>query len=293
LLDLSPLSPAQLFQRTYTRIVFAGGGNRCWWQGGMAEALSAHPCWAPERFVGTSAGASMATAVATGNLHASLRKGVEYFNSIPRNVDWSALLRGRRPFVMPKVFRTWVESFLGNDDLLRLNTSALKIDVVVTRLLPRVPAFLSAGVALGLYATEKLWLKGIHGRLPDRLGFRAEHHELNGCGDLGEAHNLLLSSGAALPLTPLHYVRGRPALDGGFHDNVPLPVSREHDAQTLVLLTRHRPTWPQIFEHRERVYLQPTRPVSAGTLDFTSGTNIQLTYEQGRLEGEQLLAFNA
>jgi predicted acylesterase/phospholipase RssA len=293
LLDLLRLSPAQLFDRTYTRIVFAGGGNRCWWQGGMAEALSAHACWSPERFIGTSAGASMATAVGTGNLQKSLRKGVAYFNTIPRNVEWSALLRGRRPFIMPNVFHTWVESFLDEQDLARLGTSALRIDVVVTRLIPRVPILLSAGLALGIYATEKLWHKGIHGRLPDRVGFRAEHHELNGCESLSEAHNLLLSAGSALPLTPLHHVKGRPALDGGFHDNIPLPLSREHDAQTLVLLTRHRPDWPQIFEHRQRVYLQPKRAVSAGTLDFTSGTNIQLTCDQGRQEGKQLLASRA
>lgn len=92
-----------------------------------------------------------------------------------------------------------------------------------------------------------------------------------------------------MPLTPLRYVHGRPAIDGGFYDNTPLPFSREHDTQTLVLLTRHRPAWPQIFEHCQRVYLQPARPVSAGTLDFTSGTNIQLTYDQGWQEGQQLL----
>ncbi len=256
----------------------------------MADALRDHACWRPERFIGTSAGASVATAVGTGKLHASLRQGVAYFDSIPRNAEWKELLRGRRPFILSKVFRTWVESFLDEKDLARLRDSALKIDVVVTRLVPRIPARLSAALALGLYATEKFWLKGIHGHLPHRVGFRAEHHELHRCGGLGEAHNLLLSAGSALPLTPLHYVQGRPALDGGFHDSVPLPVSREHDAKTLVLLTRHRPALPQIFAHCERVYLQPTQPVAAGTLDFTSGTNIQLTFDQGRREGERLLA---
>ncbi len=292
MLNISRLSPAQLLGRTYTRIVFAGGGNRCWWQGGMAEALSGHACWAPERFIGTSAGASIATAIATGNLQASLRQGVGYFNSIPRNVEWSALLRGRRPFILPRVFRTWVESFLDEHDLGQLGVSALKIDVVVTRLMPRVPPLLSAALALGLYATEKLWLKGVHGRLPYRMGFRAEHHELNACTSLKEAHNLLLSAGSAVPLTPLHRVKGSPALDGGFHDNIPLPISREHDAQTLILLTRHRPAWPQIFEHGRRVYLQPTRAVPAGTLDFTNGTDIQLTYNQGWHEGRKLLTSN-
>jgi len=287
--DLLRLSAAQLLSRTYTRIVFAGGGNRCWWQGGIADALSCHACWAPRRFIGTSAGASIATALGTGKLQSSLRKGVEFFDSIPRNVEWNALVRGRRPFILPKVFRTWVESFLDEQDLARLGVSALKVDVVITRLIPRIPAALSAGVALGLYASEKLWLKGVHGRLPHRFGFRAEHHELNVCSNLAEAHNLLLSAGAAPPLTPLHYVQGRPALDGGFHDNVPLPPGREQDAETLVLLTRYRPAWPQIFEHRERVYVQPARPVPAKTLDFTSGTNIQLTFDQGREEGLQLL----
>ncbi len=97
MLELLRLNPAQLLNRTDTRIVFAGGGNRCWWQGGMVEALRAHACWAPERFIGTSAGASIATAIVTGNLQASLRKAVAYFDSIPRTPNFETKRMGEQP----------------------------------------------------------------------------------------------------------------------------------------------------------------------------------------------------
>jgi len=284
------LHKSELLSRSFTHIVFAGGGNRCWWQAGLIEQLSQHPCWQARRLIGASAGAGIATAFSTGRLQSALAAAVERFNATPTNVEWRRLLRGKRPFMLPLIYPDWIGSYLDAADLVRLKAAQLRVDVVITRPIPLLPLPLSTLLALTLYSTEKFWLKHFHSRLPHHIGFRAEYLDLARSTDLETARTLLLASAAAVPLTPTHKVGNRAALDGGFYDSVPLPHEQGVEATTLVLLTRHRPDLPQIFEHQQRVYLQPQARVAAINMDCTSGENVLLTYEQGKREGLALLA---
>ncbi len=286
---MQAITPQEFLSRNYQNIVFAGGGNRCWWQAGVVEVLSQHPCWRAQRLIGASAGAGIATAFATGRLQESLITASERFNATPRNFEWRALLKGQRPFMMPRIYPDWIGSFLDEIDLEKLKKIGLKIEVVITRPIPYLPLTLSTLLALGLYASEKFWLKNFHARLPHHLGFRAEYLDLAQSVDLADARTLLLASAAAVPITPIHRVGGRAALDGGFYDSIPLPQDRQGDADTLVLLTRHRADLPQMFTHQQRVYLQPTHKVAAINMDCTSGTKVQLTYAQGRNEALALI----
>lgn len=276
--------------RPYRNVVLAGGGNRCWWQAGIIEILSRHSCWQVERLVGASAGASIATAFATGRIREALASAITHFEATPRNIEWRDLLKGKRPFMLPRIYPQWLGSFLDVQSHSVLKQGKLSVEVVVTRPIPYLPLTLSTGLALALYSTEKFWLKNFHGRLPHRLGFRAEYLDLAHSADLEEACTWLLASAAAVPITPTHRVKGRTALDGGFYDSVPLPRDRKDDAHTLVLLTRYRPELPQIFMHQERVYLQPQKRVAAINMDCTSGKNVALTFEQGQHEAERLLS---
>jgi predicted acylesterase/phospholipase RssA len=289
-MTLLALTPQDLLSRSFHNIVFAGGGNRCWWQAGLVEALSQHACWQAKRLVGVSAGAGIATAFATGRIQNSLLNAIKRFDATPRNIEWGNLLKGKRPFVLPNIYPDWIASFLDAADLAKLKRQQLKVEVAITRPIPYLPLTLSTLVALALYSSEKYWLKGFHARLPHTLGFRAQYLDLTRSADLSEARTLLLASGAAVPITPMHQVQGRAALDGGFYDSVPLPLDRAEDANTLVLLTRHRPDLPQIFMQHLRVYLQPSKAVAAINMDCTSGTNVRLTYDQGQQEAMRLMA---
>jgi hypothetical protein len=191
------------------------------------------------------------------------------------------LLKGKRPFVLPRIYAQWIESFLQAPDLRRLRFGNVKVDVAITRPIRYLPVTVSTAIALTLYSTEKFWLKTFHGRLPHCLGFRQEQHDLTQFPNLEDAHSLLLASAAAVPITPTHWVIGRPALDGGFYDNVPLPLNRTEDSTTLVLLTRHRPELPLAFDLGGRTYFQPSRTVDVTNMDCTSGTKVQNTFNQG------------
>jgi hypothetical protein len=139
----------------YQNIVFAGGGNRCWWQAGLIESLSRHACWQARRLIGASAGASIATAFATGRIQESLAAAVARFSATPRNIEWRDLLKGRRPFMLPRIYPDWISSFLDSADLIKLKHTKLKVEVVITRPIPYLPLTFSTLLALALYSTEK------------------------------------------------------------------------------------------------------------------------------------------
>ena len=279
--NITAISPYEFFNQNFHTVVFAGGGNRCWWQAGVVNLLEEHSCWRPKRLIGVSAGAAIATAYATGRIPEALQSAVKHFSETRQNIVWSDLLKGKRPFVLPRIYPEWIKSFLKAADLKNLKNTDLKLDVAITRPIKHLPVTVSTLIALALYSTEKFWLKTFHGRLPHLVGLRPEYHDLTGCNSLEDAHSLLLASAAAVPITPTHMVDGRPALDGGFYDNVPIPQSREEDTNTLVLLTRHRPELPQAFYLEGRIYFQPSRAVDATNMDCTSSMNVQNTFNQG------------
>jgi hypothetical protein len=286
---MQALNAKEFLARDFRHVVFAGGGNRCWWQAGLVEQLSQHRCWQALHLTGVSAGAGIATAYATGRLHNALQSAMERFAATPRNFEWRDLLKGKRPFMLPRIYPDWVGSFLDENHLHEVQTSGPRIDVVVARPLRFVPLTLSTSLALLLYSTEKFWLKNFHSRVPHRFGFRAEYHDLRACPDYAAALTLLQASAACVPITPVHRVHGRAALDGGFYDSVPLPQDPADYDHTLVLLTRHRPDLPQCFELGGRVYLQPTRAVAAVNMDCTRPADVEKTFLQGREEGLALL----
>jgi predicted acylesterase/phospholipase RssA len=288
-MPIKTITPDEFRTRRFTTAVFAGGGNRCWWQGGLVEAISSMACWQVNHVIGVSAGAGIATAFVTDKLRESLDTASKRFDATKRNSEWRDVLQGKRPFMLPRILPDWVDSYLNADDFSQLQASKIKVEVVVTRLIPYWPHTLSSLLALLLYTTEKYWLKGYHSRVPHGLGLRTESIDLRMAGDVLHAKNWLLGSTACWPIAAIRKVDGRPALDGGFYDNVPLPKNRENDTATLVLLTRHRPELPQIFELDKRTYIQPTHPQAASSLDCTSGAKCRLTFEQGLTDGHALL----
>lgn len=58
-LMITPAPASIAWHRIHT-LVFAGGGNRCMWQGGLLERLLAEGLSLPTQLVGTSAGAAVA-----------------------------------------------------------------------------------------------------------------------------------------------------------------------------------------------------------------------------------------
>ena len=96
--------------------------------------------------------------------------------------------------------------------------------------------------------------------------------------------DLVLASSCTPPFTPLLAQGGRPALDGGLTDNVPVAAVERADRPTLVLLARR---YARLPPHAGRRYVQPSAPVPVAAWDYTDARGIQAAFDLGRRDGEK------
>lgn len=47
----------------------------------------------------------------------------ERLNATPRNIEWRELLKGQRPFMLPRIYSDWIGGFLDVNDLEKLKSS--------------------------------------------------------------------------------------------------------------------------------------------------------------------------
>ena len=77
-------------------------------------------------------------------------------------------------------------------------------------------------------------------------------------------------------------IKGICTFDGGYTDNAPIvPQTEVEKAATMVLLTRHYPRYPRIFQYDGRTYLQPSRPVPVSTWDCTAKATVTDAFTLG------------
>ena len=271
-------------QPRFAAAVFAGGGNRCFWQAGFwSEAAPALGLGRSlRRVAATSAGAAIACALLAGRL----REGLAHFRSAvaanPRNVYPGNVFLGRPVFPHAALYRRALLAVIDPEALARLHAGP-ELLVPVTRA-PRWLGVRAAFAVAGLAdALEHAARPSVHPRLARRLGFAAEYVSVRSCPSPEALADLVLASSCTPPFTPALAHGGRPALDGGIADNVPAAAVDADDGPTLVLLTRRYARLPR---HPGRVYVQPSAPVAVSAWDYTDPAGIQAAFDLGRRDGE-------
>jgi predicted acylesterase/phospholipase RssA len=263
-------------------LVFAGGGNRCWWQAGVVAHALEQGWKLPPALCGTSGGAAVATSLLTTGVHAALAACQRLYAQNARMLEWRHLWRLRLRFAHRHIYPAWVASFLNTEQFERLRQSSSRLSVAVTR--PARMLGLSGSVATATlaYLIDKFVANRIHPRLPKMLGLRQDMLDLHACSDAGEALTLLVAAAAAQPFIPARHVAGRVAFDGGYIDNAPIPTQHDIErAGTLILLTRHYPKLPALFCGDERYYWQPSRRIPVSMLDCTPRATVQEAFDMG------------
>jgi predicted acylesterase/phospholipase RssA len=263
-------------------LVFAGGGNRCWWQAGALKHLMEHGKRMPRRLVGTSAGAAVAASCLTEDPDVALHACLRLYAGNPRIFDWSGLSRFELRFAHQQVYPAWLDAFFNAANFAMLRDSASRLTVAITR----PAAFLGTrgSVVAGTFAylVDKYLWNSIHPRLPRMLGLRQDFVDLQQCATIEDAQALLIAAASAPPIMSSRLIDGGHAIDGGYTDNAPIPPqSDEEKARTLVLLTRHYPRLPTLFRWAGRTYWQPSRRIPVSTWDCTPKTTVREAYELG------------
>lgn len=263
-------------------VVFAGGGCRCFWQAGFYASAAEPLKLEPEHVAAASAGAALACVSLTGLGAAALHNFKRRAHDNPKNLYAENLFRQEPVFPHAQLFRGAINETI-NDDAFATLRSGPQFHVALTRAtggaIPIGPRLFAGLVA---YKVERMLRDRIHSEWPTQLGLEVEWARADQCTSMEELADLLLHTSCTPPFTPAFTRGGRPVLDGGLTDNVPLARLPDCD-RVLVLLTRRYDELPQ---SKRVTYTQPSRPIPIGVWDYTNPRAIQDAFDLGRRDGE-------
>ncbi|WDD95723.1 patatin-like phospholipase family protein [Burkholderia sp. FERM BP-3421] len=274
----------------FDQVVFAGGGNRCWWQAGFWNVVQPALDVRPRVITGISAGAATACMLYTRDAQWVMRYYADVLRHNRKNVYWGNLLRSESVFPHYRIYRQALLDIYGEPFAQLAAAPEIRVGV------SHVPRWLGArsAVAAGLiaYNIEKYVRKTLHPTLGRTLGFRPEFVRAQSCTRVEDLADLILQSSCTPPFTPVLRRQGRPVLDGGMVDNVPVGALDATPGQVLVLVTRRYPR-PQMFTvahgEQQRLYVQPSSKVPISSWDYTNPSQMQHAYDLGRRDGEHFL----
>ena len=266
-------------------VVFAGGGNRCFWQAGLWDVIAEPLKLSPKRFISVSAGSAMSCGILAGQSHECLKivKSTTARNAKNRYIG--NLFNADPVFPHERLYREMVLEIMHEGALKKLQSGPSNAIQVA-----RIPRWLGpkSAVAVGLmaYQLEKKIKEPVHPTYGRKLGFKSEFFNAADCKSPEELTDLILASSCPPPMTPIMYRNSKPVLDGGLFDNAPVHGVPENSGDTLVLLTRPYRHIPPV---EGRLYLSPSQKPPVSSWDYTNPKGIQDTFDLGRRDGEALL----
>jgi predicted acylesterase/phospholipase RssA len=273
----------------FDAVVFAGGGNRCYWQGGFYEAAAARLGLSPRLVIGASAGAFAATYSLLQMGPITRKRVLSACSPQLKNFDLAAWRAGQPLCPVGPMYRELLEQTIDADTLRRLQAMT-DLQIAVARLPRGLSPVLGAAIGIAAYQLEKHLFHPVHPRLGRVLGFQPEFVAVRQLNSPQQFCDVLLASSGVPPFMPVTMVGGKPAFDGGLVDNVPveplLPVEAA-GGSTLVLLTRVYKNLPQVAG---RTYVQPSRKINVKQFDITNPDGIRDAFELGLKDGDVFAA---
>ncbi len=272
----------------FAGLAYAGGGNRCYWQGGFHETVAPRLALRPRRVVGASAGAFAMLYTALG-LGPTVRELVrEACSGRTSEVDWAAFRRGGRLFPVGELYASMLEQLFTPERLARLQAQA-DFRVAISRPPRFWPLPVAAALGIGAYQLEKRLRRPVHPTAGRQLGFAPDLIRIADCATPAELVAALMASAAVPPFIPGGMVAGRPALDGGLVDSAPawaLAELEQAGEPTLVLLTRPFAKVPEVVN---RTYARPSQTIPVSQFTIRNWEGIRFAYELGVRDGEDFL----
>jgi predicted patatin/cPLA2 family phospholipase len=268
----------------FDAIVFAGGGNRCYWQGGFYEAIADRLGLKPKLTVGASAGAFAGIYSLLGMGHKVRAQVIPACGPHRKNFDFAAWRRGEALCPVGPMYRGFLHMLFDAAALARLQ-QLTDFHIAVTRLPRGMPPILGAALGIGAYQLEKHLFAPVHPKFGRRLGFSAEFVRVRAMTAPHELADALMASAGVPPFMPVTKMGERPAFDGGLFDGVPVaPLAAIEAAggRSLVLLTRLYKNMPRV---PGRTYVQPSRRIRVKQFDLRDPAGIHDAYELGLKDG--------
>lgn len=275
----------------FDKVVFAGGGHRCWWQAGFWEVLRAEIELRPRVIGATSMGAFMACLVHANDSRRALAWYERELAGVRTNVAWLNLFRKDAPlFRQGGIYRKSMRAVLGGEHFRQLLWAAPEIRIGCALPPPTLTERQLRRVSWREYRRDaRLMPAALHARSERTAMFVPHVKRLQDCRTERELFDLLQAASALPPLVPPVELDGVPACSGSLVDPVPVDLVADVPGQTLVLTTRTYNRKTPVFALEGRLYVQPSVPLPVGSWDFTSPQRFIKTYEQGRVDAESFL----
>jgi predicted acylesterase/phospholipase RssA len=269
----------------FDAVAFAGGGNRCYWQGGFWDALTALRPQRPNFIVALSAGAFQACFSIIGHGSRVRKLVFEGSERTTTDFDWPRLARGQSPFVVGTLYRDLLEQVFDDEAM-----AALRAAPEVLIQVAHPPAFMPGAVAalssIGAYQIEKLLTGAAHSRAGGYLGLTPDWVSTHTAPDKATIVDALMATASVPPFMPIGNVNGRPALDGGLVDNPPLARLKPVEAKggrTLVLSTRSA---KPLESTEQRIVVRPSQPITMSKFTVSDSDGLRAAFEMGLRDGE-------
>ena len=267
-------------------LTFAGGGNRSFYQLGLLHQWGDRLRPRIAAIAACSAGAFVATLWLTGRETQTRRFWVARRQGVRRNFEWTRLLRGQRPTPHAPILRDTMLCAFAEDGLERIQALPFPLLVVTTRPPTLLPTAVGALLGFTAYNLEQR-VRGdfVHPVLGRRLGFTPHVVDARRCRSAEELCELVISSSATPPFTPVGKFGGRRLLDGGLVDVAPATVAEGVDGvqRNLVLLTRPYAA-SCLGQQGPRLYVAPTREPPLSVWDYTKPHLLDEIIEMGERE---------
>ena len=265
-------------------LILQGGGIRCSWQAGFISALEREIPLRPLAISAVSASSTVACALVCRRLEF----GIECFKAAIRS-------RAKSTFVGRIVKRQGILPHAGiyRDAVLRtFDQAAMQnlregpdIQILVTRTSAKLPKYL--GILAGLsfrpfhaFGADQRYLP-----FEAQFGLRKEFVPVRSCATPTDLADLVLASSCTPPFTPFYSLRGRPVLDGGLMESIPLSGLPEKQRSTLVLLTSNE-------EKTDRLpgffYARPSEEIRINSWDYDVD-KIDYLFALGQRDGGSFL----
>lgn len=262
-------------------LVLQGGGIRCAWQAGFITALDRAIPIRPWAISAVSASSTVACALVCRRLESAIDSFKAAIACKAKTTFVARMLKGQGILPHADIYRNAVlrtfdqaameDLFVGPD-----------IQILVTRMSARLPKY--PGMLAGLSLSGLQSFRAGR-RMQAQFGFRKEFVPVKSCATPADLADLVLASSCTPPFTPFYSLHGRPVLDGGLTESVPLSGLPQRKGLTLALLTGKLATTDQV---PGILYAGPSEDMHVNSWTYDT-EKIDYLYALGQKDGRSFL----
>lgn len=265
-------------------LVLQGGGIRCAWQAGFIAAFERTIPLRPRAISAVSASSAVACALVCRRLEFAVDCFKAAIASKTKNTLVARMLKGQRIFPHADIYRNTVLRIFDQVAMESLFAGP-DIRILVTRMSAKLPKYPGMLAGLSLCGLQGFGAGRCYRRMEAQFGFRKEFVPVKRCATPAELADLVLASSCTPPFTPFYSLHGRPVLDGGLTESVPLGGLPDKQGLILALLTAKLPKTDRV---RGILYAEPSEEIRVGGWTYDT-EKIDYLYALGQKDGRSFL----